>query len=273
MAALLAGKSLSAKALAGTPVSSRQVLRARPSHSCVVRAERALWLPGSEPPSHLKGELPGDFGFDPLGLGANEERLTWFAESERVHARWAMLAVAGILVQEIVRPDVFWYEAALKSPMPFGNSPAAILGLVAFELFAMHYVEVRRAYDLKNPGSVDQDPIFKNYSLPKHEPGYPGGIFAPFIPGTLEELKLKEIKNGRLAMLAFVGFVLAAQVTGKGPLGALGEHLSDPISTTIFSKAVVVPGQAVQPECKIPPFAEYGGIKIPTPCLFSGLWP
>ena len=26
------------------------------------------------------------------------------------------------------------------------------------------------------------------------------------------------------------GFVLAAQVTGKGPLGALGEHLSDPIS-------------------------------------------
>ena len=37
--------------------------------------------------------------FDPLGLGANEERLTWFAESERVHARWAMLAVAGILVQ------------------------------------------------------------------------------------------------------------------------------------------------------------------------------
>ena len=70
--------------------------------------------------------------------------------------------------QEIVRPDVFWYEAALKSPMPFGNSPAAILGLVAFELFAMHYVEVRRAYDLKNPGSVDQDPIFKNYRWSSH---------------------------------------------------------------------------------------------------------
>ena len=36
---------------------------------------------------------------DPLGLGANKERLTYFAEAERVHARWAMLAVAGILVQ------------------------------------------------------------------------------------------------------------------------------------------------------------------------------
>ena len=41
----------------------------------------------------------GDFGWDPLGLGANKERLTWFAESERVHCRWAMLGVAGILVQ------------------------------------------------------------------------------------------------------------------------------------------------------------------------------
>ena len=35
---------------------------------------------GSNPPAHLDGSLPGDFGWDPLGLGADPDRLKWFAE-------------------------------------------------------------------------------------------------------------------------------------------------------------------------------------------------
>jgi light-harvesting complex I chlorophyll a/b binding protein 4 len=230
------------------------------------------WLPGSTKPKHLTegvgATLPANFGWDPLGLGANEERLTWFAESERVHARWAMLAVAGILVQEIVKPDIFWYDAPLKVDLPFN-----IVGLVLFELVAMHWVETKRGLDIQKPNSQNQDPIFTNYSLPEHTPGYPGGIFAPFIPEDLETLKLKELKNGRLAMLAFVGFTMAAQVTGKGPLAALGEHLNDPINTTIFSKAVVIPGQAVGPTCQIPSSVNFQGLEIPTPCFLDSLWP
>jgi len=212
--------------------------------------------------------MPGDFGFDPLGLGANPERLVWYKESELVHCRWAMLGVAGILAQEIIRPDVFWYEAATKvDTKPFGGP----MGLLAVEFFLMHWVEARRGQDLKKPGSVDQDPIFTNNKLAPHEPGYPG--FAFFIPGDIEKLKKNEIANGRLAMVAFAGFVMAAQVNGVGPLAALGEHLADPLGTTIFSKAIVVPGAAVVPTCAIPPSVQYEGITIPTPCFLSGLWP
>lgn len=48
------------------------------------------------------------------------------------------------------------YDAPVKIDLPFN-----ILGLVAFELFAMHFVETKRGYDFRNPGSqvACQQPI------------------------------------------------------------------------------------------------------------------
>lgn len=43
----------------------------------VCSASRPTWLPNLTPPSHLKGQLAGDFGFDPLGLGQDPNRLKW----------------------------------------------------------------------------------------------------------------------------------------------------------------------------------------------------
>jgi hypothetical protein len=68
---------------------------------------------------------------------------------------------------------------------------------------------------------VNQDPIFTNNKLPDGEVGYPGGIFDPlgYSKGDMATLKLKEIKNGRLAMLAFVGF--CAQVRESSDCASL----------------------------------------------------
>jgi hypothetical protein len=54
-----------------------------------------------------------DFGFDPLGLGTDPERLKWYAEAEKTNGRWAMAAVAGILFTELLgKPK--WFEAGAE---------------------------------------------------------------------------------------------------------------------------------------------------------------
>jgi hypothetical protein len=52
-------------------------------------------------PEYLDGSLPGDYGFDPLGLGADKEWLAWFQQAELMHCRWAMIGAAGILLPDL----------------------------------------------------------------------------------------------------------------------------------------------------------------------------
>uniref|UniRef100_A0A7N0UB26 Chlorophyll a-b binding protein, chloroplastic n=1 Tax=Kalanchoe fedtschenkoi TaxID=63787 RepID=A0A7N0UB26_KALFE len=170
----------------------------------------------------------GDNGFDPLGLAEDPENLKWFMQAELVNGRWAMLGVAGMLLPEVLTGAGIitvpkWYDAG----------------------------KAQRWQDIKNPGSVNQGPILKQCSLPPNEVGYGGGTFNPLNFATSLEAKEKEIANGKItisifeklttndsvwetAMLAFLGFIVQHNVTGKGPSDNLLQHLSDPWHNTII---------------------------------------
>lgn len=120
----------------------------------------------------------------------------------------------------------------------------------------------RNALHTHTHSHTTQDPIFKGNKVPNPEMGYPGGVFDPlgFSKGNLKELQTKEIKNGRIAMIAFMAFVVQAQATGKGPLACLAEHLSNPGANNWISNIN---------HCVTPTSVDVQGVTIPLTCL----WP
>lgn len=202
---------------------------------------RESWYPGSEIPAHLDGSMVGDNGFDPLGLGTDPETLVWYRQAELQHCRWAMLGVVGILVPELLTklgignfPE--WNVAGAAAQFPKEEIPSLVIAQIAL----MGWAEFRRWADMENPGSVNEDPIFKGNKVTGTEVGYPGGTwFDPlgYSKGKdVAVLQAKEIANGRLAMVAIFGFATQTFITGKGPLDCWIAHVSDPAGNTIFTQ-------------------------------------
>ncbi|KXZ52093.1 hypothetical protein GPECTOR_10g1116 [Gonium pectorale] len=233
--------------------SSVAVRPATARKSVVTCVARQSWLPGAEIPKHLDSPaalaLAGNFGFDPLGLGKDPESLRWYQQAELVHARTAMTAVAGILIPGLLTkagalnvPE--WYDAG---KVAIENSFAPFNALLAVQLFLCGFVEVKRWQDFKKPGSQAEKGSFLGLesSFAGLENGYPGGIFDPMgfskDSAKLADWKLKEIKNGRLAMVAFLGFAAQKFATGKGPIDNLAAHLADPWHVTFASNGLSVP--------------------------------
>ena len=175
-----------------------------------------------------------DYGFDPLKLGEDPVVLARMKECELLHARWCMLAAAGILI-----PEALGYGNWVEAPLAALNGKAQYLGndvslslgqLCLFEVLAMGGAEALR--------NEETDPVKRCY---------PGGSFDPFKFATDKDaeavrvLKVKEIANGRLAMVAVLGFFAQAQATGTGPVANWSAHVADAWHVNVATNGVSIP--------------------------------
>ncbi|CAM6034810.1 unnamed protein product [Sphagnum compactum] len=206
--------------------------------------DRRIYLPEgllnkSDIPAYLTGEVPGDYGFDPFGLSKKPSDFDKYQAYELIHGRWAMLGAAGFVLPEafnrsgaVCGPEAVWFKTGAllldgNTLSYFGaNIPVNLAAAVIAEVLLVGGAEYYRSSN-KSPLGSDLDTL------------HPGGAFDPLglakDPDQFALLKVKEIKNGRLAMFSMLGFFIQAYVTGQGPVENLAAHLSDPFGNNLLT--------------------------------------
>jgi len=168
------------------------------------------------PACQSSGLAGAETGFDPLYFSDFLD-IKWLREAELKHGRICMLASVGYIVQEFA--GLPSYPGYNPNPVEaFSSVPAE--GLFQIVIF-MGWLEV-----IGNKGKYTMMNMFED----GRAPGDLG--FDPLKFGENKEtrarLEMAELKNGRLAMLAFSGMIHQTFVTGKPLFASLNDIFAPP---------------------------------------------
>jgi Chlorophyll A-B binding protein len=164
-------------------------------------------LPFLEKPPNLTGYV-GDFGFDPFRF-SDFLPMDFLAEAEIKHGRICQLAVVGFAAVDLgfrIYPTPEAYEGltsvtAHDALVEYGAMSQLLLWMSLAEILSSIAVIQMLQGSGRKPGDFGLDPV-------------------GFLKGKSEEevndMKLKELTHGRLAMFAFSGMVTQAVLT-QGP--------------------------------------------------------
>uniref|UniRef100_A0A0G4FGI4 Plastid light harvesting protein n=1 Tax=Chromera velia CCMP2878 TaxID=1169474 RepID=A0A0G4FGI4_9ALVE len=147
-------------------------------------------------------EIPN---FDPANYleKADGETLKWYRAAEQKHGRICMLACLGAIAQGFVNlPDSPFQNHSCFGGLAqvWAERPLAIIQI----LLAISAVEVLGANvqeQTAEGGDLKWDPL---------------GLQGTFSDEEFAAMQTRELKNGRLAMISFLGIAAQEAVTGKG---------------------------------------------------------
>ena len=199
--------------VSGFSTGSARVVRSTvcKNASSVSMMAKSKAMPFMEAPPALDGSMAGDVGFDPLGFTRAFD-VKWMREAELKHGRVAMLAVLGFIATGA--------GFHLPDPVFSGTKPLDVLSGLA-ESRPLALIQIVAAITWIELVAGKQDP-----SKDPGDVGSFGDNFKPADPEEYAALQLKELKNGRLAMLASMGLIVQELITG--------ENIVDQLSKGIF---------------------------------------
>merc|ERR1719311_1451417 len=178
------------------------------------------------------GEETGGEIWDPLDISGSvgDEALMWFRASELKHGRAAMLACVGYITGaagitfpgEIAKGVSF---ASVNADGPFnawGNTPVEGKLQILLLIFALEFAtESKKPHYMRGgvPGKLDQLPFagIKGLWAPNIKFWDPLGFTNALSPEQKARKRKAELKNGRLAMIGMMSFLLGHSIPGSVP--------------------------------------------------------